>query len=267
MIKKILFIAVFISCFCVFASAAEKTKSFDSSSYSDIFISSQKADISVTPDDGIHSEITWRPKLCKVIFKTPSQGVIEIIIEPKKQNSFLKRVLMIPRSRCSVKLKAGENKNIYASSQTGDIRFFYINSKTARAYSGQGVIETSNIKGNFSAETLTDKINIRNFDGKNLSLKTASGNISVTGTAHEISLLNTSGNTKMSGMVEDLRFYSSQGSLSAKWESLPSKHLNISAHSFSGNIKLFLPKMSEDFKNNSNIDIKTFYGNYEIEEK
>lgn len=267
MIKKIIFIPYFLTCLCVFASASEKTKTFDSASYSDIFISSQKADISVFSDDGIQSAITWRPKLCKVIFNKPSEGVLEIVIEPEKQNSFLKKLLMIPRSRCKIKLNAGENKHIYASSQTGDIRFFNINSKTARAYSGQGVVETSDVKGDFSAETLTDKINIRNFDGKNLSIKTASGNISVTGKAHEISLLNTSGNTKMAGTAENLMFYSSQGSLSAKWDSLPQEHLNISAHSFSGNIKIHLPKMTEDFKNNSSIDLKTFYGNCEVEEK
>ncbi len=267
MIKKILFLLLSLLCAANYAEAAESVRLFETDSYTDIFISSQKADITVVPADEKGSGITWNPNLCVITFRRPSQDVVAINIEPKKQNAFFKKLLMIPRSRCSVQLRAGENKNIYASSQSGDIRFFYLTSKTARAYSGQGVVETLNTGGNFTAETLTDKINIREFDGGDLSLKTASGNISVTGKAKNISLLNTSGESKLSGFAETLMFYSSQGGLNAKWESLPENSLNVSAHSFSGDIKLSLPYADEQYKEASKLDLKTFYGNIAVEER
>lgn len=267
MIKKIILVPSLLLCLAAFAQAGEKTKTFKTDSYTDIFISSQKADITVVPESGGESSVAWRSLLCSMTFNRPSENVVEIVIKPQKQRSLLKKMLMIPRSRCAVKLQAGENKHIYASSQTGDIRFFSINSKAARAYTGQGVIETSDVGGSFSAETLTDRITIRNFNGKDLSLKTVSGNISVTGTAKDISLLNTSGNSKMTGSAENLMFYSSQGGLNAKWTALPENPLSISAHSFSGDIKISLPKLDENYKKNSKIDLKTFYGEVSVEEK
>lgn len=267
MIKKFLFLLFSLLCAANYSKAAESVKLFDTDSYTDIFISSQKADITVIPADAQGSGIVWNPKLCVMTFRRPSKDVVEITIEPRKQNAFFQKMLMIPHSRCSVQLKAGENKNIYASSQSGDIRFFYLTSKTARAYSGQGVVETLNTGGNFSAETLTDKINIRKFDGKDLSLKTVSGNITVTGKAKNISLLNTSGDSKLTGFAETLMFYSSQGGLNAKWESLPENALNVSAHSFSGDIKLSLPKAEKNYKEASKLDLKTFYGDITIEER
>ncbi|MBR1980579.1 DUF4097 family beta strand repeat-containing protein [Candidatus Proelusimicrobium excrementi] len=267
MIKKIISVSSAFLCLTLFAQAKEKTQTFKTDSYTDIFISSQKADITVVPERGGESSVTWRSSLCSMTLKRPSENVVEIVIEPKKQRALLKKILMIPRSRCATRLQAGENKHIYASSQTGDIRFFSINSKTARAYTGQGVIETSDIGGNFTAETLTDRITIRNFKGKDLALKTVSGNVSVTGSAHDISILNTSGNSKMTGSAENLMFYSSQGKLSARWSALPKNPLSISAHSFSGDIKIYLPKLGEEYKNNSKIDLKTFYGEVSVEEK
>ncbi|MDD6172695.1 MAG: DUF4097 family beta strand repeat-containing protein [Elusimicrobiaceae bacterium] len=267
MIKKLILIPSILLLLVISAQAKEKVQTFKTDSYTDIFISSQKADITVVPEVGAESSVTWRSLLCSMTLKRPSENVVEIVIEPKKQRALFKKILMIPRSRCSVKLQAGENKHIYASSQTGDIRFFSINSKTARAYTGQGVIETSDIGGNFTAETLTDRITIRNFKGKDLSLKTVSGNVSVTGSAEDINILNTSGGSKMTGSAENLMFYSSQGKLSARWTALPKNPLSISAHSFSGDIKVYLPKLEENYKKNSKIDLKTFYGEASVEEK
>lgn len=267
MIKKVALGVFSFFCLSGWAGAGQSVRYFDTGSYTDIFISSQKADITVTPADEKGSGVFWNPRLCVMTLKRPSENVVEIIIEPKKQNAFFKKLLMIPRSRCSVDLKAGRNKNIYASSQSGDIRFFYLVSKTARAYSGQGVIETLQTGGDFSAETLTDKINIRQFNGGDLALKTASGNIYVTGRADNISLLNTSGESKLTGYANTLMFYSSQGGLNARWNELPPNALNISAHSFSGDIKLSLPAADEGYKEASKLDLKTFYGNIVIEER
>lgn len=267
MIKKFLFLLLSLLSAANYAQAAQSARFFETDSYTDIFISSQKADITVTPARGQDSGIIWNPKLCVMTFRRPSKDVVKIDIEPRKQNAFFQKMLMIPHSRCSVELRAGAGKNIYASSQSGDIRFFYLNSKLARAYSGQGVVETLSTGGDFAAETLTDKINIREFNGGNLSLKTASGNIAVTGKAKNISLLNTSGESKLTGFADTLMFYSSQGGLNAKWESLPENALNISAHSFSGNIKLSLPKADEKYKEASKLDLKTFYGNIVVEER
>jgi len=267
MIKRFIF-AFFTFLFaCSFLQAAENTKNFAPDSYTDIFISTQKADITITPD-GQTNSITWRQKLCSVVFTRPSEGIITITVEPQKQNSVLKKLLMIPRSRCKIKMHLANNKNIYASSQTGDIRFFDIAPKTARAYSGQGVVETSYVGGgDFTAETLTGKINIRDYKGRDLTLKTVSGTITSYGSAEDISVLNTSGNSKLNLNADTLMFYSSQGNLFAKWEKLPTQGLNISAHSFSGNIKIYLPKMSEEYKNKSKIELKSFYGVHETEEK
>ena len=267
MIKRFIF-TVFVMLYgCVFTTAAESVKNFDADSYSDIFISTQKADITVTPPNSAQNSITWQSKLCSMQFIRHGKDIIEISVTPKKQNSILKKLLMIPRSRCKIKMALSNGKDIYASSQSGDIRFFDITPNTARAYSGQGVIETSNTGGTFTAETLTAKINIRDFKGRDLTLKTVSGNVNAYGRAKDVSVLNTSGSSKLNLNADTLMFYSSQGNLSAKWEVLPLNGLNISAHSFSGDIKIYLPKMSAEYKNKSKIELKSFYGVCATEEK
>ena len=267
MIKRFTFTVFTFLSACSFLFAAESTKNFAAASYTDIFLSTQKADITITPDDGNTSSVSWQQKLCSMVLTRPSEGIIEISVNPQKQNSFLKKLLRIPRSRCKIKLRLANDKNIYASSQTGDIRLFDISPKNGRAYSAQGVVETTSVGGTFTAETLTDKINIRDFKGRDITLKTVSGTINAYGNAEDVSVLNTSGNSKLNLNADTLMFYSSQGNLSAKWEKLPPQGLNILAHSFSGNIKIYLPKMSEEYKNKSKIELKSFYGVHETEEK
>ena len=165
MIKRFTFTVFTFLSACSFLFAAESTKNFAAASYTDIFLSTQKADITITPDDGNTSSVSWQQKLCSMVLTRPSEGIIEISVNPQKQNSFLKKLLRIPRSRCKIKLRLANDKNIYASSQTGDIRLFDISPKNGRAYSAQGVVETTSVGGTFTAETLTDKINIRDFKG------------------------------------------------------------------------------------------------------
>lgn len=249
--------------------AADVNKEIGDAPQGDIFITAAKEDISVLPAlAGTSSSLVqWQKKLCEITINKPAPQVTEITITPKKQNAFVKKLLRIPRSTCSVRLFVGEDRNIYASADTGDIRFFGVQAKSAKLYTAEGVIEISNYKGNLAAETLTARISLENIESEDLKLKTASGNIYATGLkVKNTDILNTSGKSKIQGVSESLVFYSSEGSLWAKWDALPgSKLLNISARSFAGDIKIIMPRGADIAECKHNIDLKSIYGTAKME--
>jgi DUF4097 and DUF4098 domain-containing protein YvlB len=250
-------------------SAADVSKSIGDAPQSDIFINTAKENITVlpAPAESASSSIQWQKKLCEVTINKPAPQVTEINITPKKQNAFVKKLLRIPRTTCSIRLYVSADKNIYASSDTGDIRFFAAHVKSAKLYTAEGVMEISDFKGNLSAETLTSRITLTNIESEDLKLKTASGNIYASGLKiKNTDILNTSGKSKMQGISESLVFYSSEGSLWAKWDALPgNKMLNISARSFAGDIKIIMPRGVDITQCKHNIALKSIYGTAKLE--
>lgn len=263
--------AALISIFCLSLPlcAADVSKEIGEDPQGDIFITTAKENITILPvaTQDAPSTIDWQKKLCAVTINKPANQVTEITITPKKQNAFFKKLLRIPRTTCSIRLNLGANRNIYASSDTGDIRFFNAQAKSAKLYTAEGVIEISNYKGNLSAETLTARISLENIESDDLKLKTASGNIYATGLkVKNTDILNTSGKSKIQGISESLVFYSSEGSLLARWDALPgSKMLNISARSFAGDIKIIMPRGADITACKHNIDLKSIYGTAKLE--
>ncbi len=264
-----IFIALFsLFCLSMPLSAADISKEIGDAAQGDIFITTSKENLTVIPSAQTEaSYIQWQKKLCEVTVNKPAKQVTEITVTPKKQNAFLKKLLRIPRSTCSIRLSVGADRNIYASSDTGDIRFFDAQAKSAKLYTAEGVIEMSNYKGNLSAETLTARISLENIESEDLKIKTASGNIYATGLKiKNTDILNTSGKSKIQGISESLVFYSSEGSLLARWDALPeSKKLNISARSFAGDIKIIMPRGADITEWKHNIDLKSIYGNAKLE--
>lgn len=266
--NKILTALFFIFCLSLTLSAADISKDIGDAAQGDIFITAFKENITVlSAGQAETSSIQWQKKLCEITVNRPARQVTEITITPKKQNAFFKKILRIPRITCSVRLILGPDRNLYASSDTGDIRFFAAQTKSAKLYTAEGVIEISDYKGNLSAETLTSRISLENIESEDLKLKTASGNIYATGLkVKNTDILNTSGKSKIQGISESLVFYSSEGSLLARWDALPeSKLLNISARSFAGDIKIIMPRGADITQWKHNIDLKSIYGNAKLE--
>lgn len=258
-----------VFCLSLPLRAADISKEIGDTPQSDIFITTSKENITVLPAlaGSSSSSIHWQKKLCEVTVNKPAPQVTEITVTPKKQNAFLKKLLRIPRTTCSIRLYVSADKNIYASSDTGDIRFFDARVKSAKLYTTEGVMEISNYKGNLSAETLTSRITLANIESEDLKLKTASGNIYASGLKiKNTDILNTSGKSKMQGIMESLVFYSSEGALWAKWDALPSdKMLNISARSFAGDIKIIMPRGADITECKHNIALKSIYGTAKLE--
>ncbi len=265
-----IFIALFsIFCLSLPLRAADVNKEIGDTPQGDIFITTAKEDISVLPalEGSSSSLIQWQKKLCEITINKPAPQVTEITVTPKKQNAFVKKLLRIPRTICSVRIFLGRDRNIYASSDTGDIRFFGAQVKSAKLYTAEGVIEISDYTGNLSAETLTSRISLENIESETLKLKTASGNIYATGLKiKNTDILNTSGKSKIQGVSESLVFYSSEGSLWAKWDALPGSNLlNISARSFAGDVKIIMPRGADITACKHNIALKSIYGTAKME--
>ena len=252
-----------------FLRAADMTREIEDSANDDIFITTSKENLTIlpAPQGADRSVILWQKKLCDVTINKPAKKVIEIKITPRKQNAFVQKALRIPRTICSIKLLTGKNRNIYAFSETGNIKLTNVKANTAKLYTTQGITEVKNYTGSLSAETLTSRITLDKIEGEDLKLKTASGNIYASGLNFKnTDILNTSGKSRLQGVMEGLIFYSSEGSLFAKWDALPNnKLLNISARSFAGNIKIVMPRGANITDCKHNIDLKSIYGNAELE--
>lgn len=262
---KNIFIAALFMC-CAVGLYAMENKTIPTDSYTDIFINTQKADITIVKSQTpLKTTIYWKNKLCTLEIIKTTDTVTEINISPKKQNVFLKKLLRIPKDPCKIKVEVGENKNIYASSENGDVRIFDLKESKAKLYTTHGVIEASGYSGDLSAETLTGRITVKNLNTGNLNLKTASGNIYAYGTMHNTDILNTSGKSKMQGIADSLRFYSSEGDLSARWVAMPKGDLLISARSFAGDINIILPPGTSLEGTNNNIELRSIYGTINIE--
>ncbi|MDR0953236.1 MAG: DUF4097 domain-containing protein [Elusimicrobiota bacterium] len=249
----------FVVSLAVAAYANDLSREFQNNSFSDIFITTKKADLTVIMSTNTAtSTLTWKNKNCAVDIKKLSEDVINISVEPKAQYVFLKQILGIPRPACKLQLMLGENKTLYASSETGDIRFFDASLEAVKVYTTQGTVEISNYTGNLSAETLTGEISVKNSNCNNLALKTASGQIDINGNAAQANILNTSGTTKLQGNIDDLHFYSSTGNFTAHRQNIPTGKINLLARSSSGDIKIIFPKGTD--LTGSNIEIKSTYG-------
>lgn len=232
---------------------------------SDLFVTSQKADITIVQAKAEETPmIYWNKKLCEVKINQDAPTLTKITITPLKQNALLQKVFLIPHRACSVKVTVWENKNIFASSEKGDIRFFSVKAKNTKLYTTRGVIEVSDHIGSLSAETLTSRITIKNLIAPVLNIKTAGGNAWATGIINQINIFNTSANSKLQGAFENLHFYSSEGDLKAKLLQAPQGPLDIYAHSVSGDINIELPaKTALDAAQNS-IDVRSIYGTANI---
>lgn len=261
--KILSFIILFL--FSATVLYATDNKKLPADSFSDIFLTSQKADILVVPSqDAKNASITWKNKLCALNTSTPAKDVIDVTITPQKQHVFLKKIIGMQKAKCKVRIEVPEGKKIYTSSETGTIKFQGINAKSVKIYTSQGYIEANNHKGALSAETLTGRITVRNINTGDLFLKSANGTINMTGYAQNADILNTSGLSRFQGVVDNLRFYSASGSLYAKWDSISQDSLKISARSSSGMIKLMLPPGTNLEDKKHTVDIKSIYGTVTI---
>jgi DUF4097 and DUF4098 domain-containing protein YvlB len=259
MTSRIFLISALI-CFLSGAAHARQC-TFLSSQVKDIFITTQRADINVSPAaNEEQTAINWRSKHCNALIITHDNGVVEISVTPKRQHVFFKKLLGVKTQRCKINLQTAQNKNIYASSEIGSIRFNNIAANNSKVYTTEGIIEVNNYSGNLSAETLTGRITGKNITARTLNLKTASGNINFTGNINNADILNTSGTTRLNGELYSLNFYSSEGDLYAKWHKFPQNPLKIRARSFSGDIKLTFPKQTDLYDGKNDIFIKSFYG-------
>ncbi len=256
----------FIFCFCLLSLNAFNAESeLREQKESDLFVTSQKADITIVQAKPEQTPmIYWNKKLCEVKINQDAPTLTKITITPLKQNSFLQKIFFISHGACSVKVTVWENKNIFASSEKGDIRLFSVKAKSTKLYTTRGVIEVSDHIGSLSAETLTNRITVKNLLAPVLNIKTAGGSASATGIISQINIFNTSANSKLQGAFENLHFYSSEGDLKAKLLQAPQGPLDIYAHSVSGNIKIELPAKTALDAAQNNIDVRSIYGAADI---
>lgn len=257
--RKIILILL-ISLFpAAFLNAADK-RELPLDNYSDIFLTTVRADIVIIPAGKNPPEIKWRSKYCRLEVKEAADNVLQINVTPKPQHVFLKEILGIEQYRCRITLELPEDKNIYASSTQGSIKLQNIKAKSARLYTAEGNIDIDDYHGSLTAETLTGRIAARALNCPAADFKSASGNIFAVGAMKHVNMLNTSGASRLHGIMEVLRFYSSEGDLLAVWEELPQNPLEISARSFAGNLEIILPPKTDPSDKKNNIHLKTFYG-------
>jgi len=265
--RKTLPLLTQILLFATFLNAADVSAPLKDAPGNDIFINTTKENITISAvQDGGPSLIYWQKRLCNAEVVRAADKVIEVKVTPRSQNAFFQKILRIPRTTCNIKIAIGKKRNIYASSEVGNIKLSNVQARSSKLYTAQGIIEIANYKGNLSAETLTSRITLTNAEGEDLKLKTASGNINAGGLKFKnADILNTSGKTKLQGVMQNLVFYSSEGPLNAKWDSLPKKMLNISARSFTGNIKIIMPQDADLESIKRNIELKSIYGSEKLE--
>lgn len=260
-VPKKLFLTAVFAFFLLPAYAANTSQELHEQQDSDLFVTSENADITIVQARKEESPVIyWNKKLCQVKINQEAPTLTKIDIIPLKQNAFVQKMLLIPHGACSVKVTVWENKNIFSSSEKGDIRLFSVKAKNTKLYTTHGVIEVSDHIGSLSAETLTSRITIKNLIAPSLNIKTAGGSVSATGIINQIDIFNTSNDSKLQGAFETLHFYSSEGSLKAKLMQEPLDFLDIYAHSFSGDIKIILPHKTDLYKVKNNIDIRSIYG-------
>ena len=255
--NSILFFVFLLSCAPAFATG--DVRPLPGSSYDDIFISTENADVTAVPAQGAGA-IYWRDKYCILELTTPAERVLYINIRPRRQHVFVKWLLGIQVDPCKIRLEAASEKNIYISSEVGSIKVSDLPAKHIKLYTASGNIDIDNHSGPISAETLTGRITARNIKSHTTDFKSASGHITAAGEISEVSILNTSGNSKLHGVMDVLRFYSSEGNLHATWPTLPQNPLEISARSFAGDIEIMLPRHANPADNKNNINLKSFYG-------
>lgn len=263
-IKTILFFAFLLAAAAAWA-APLGTHALAADSYDDIFISATNADITVAPiAAGGVGAFEWRTKYCTLVAEPAQERVMRVEIRPKRQHAYLKRLVGIKLPPCKVTFNAGEDKNIYISSESGSIKLSDLPLKRAKIYTALGDINIDNYRGHLTAETLRGRINARNIDAPATDLKSASGHISASGNMGNLNVLNTSGRTRINGRAQVLRFYSSEGDLTAAWTALPDNPLEISARSFAGDIDITLPRQTDLEEGKNNIYLKSFYGRSNI---
>jgi hypothetical protein len=252
-------VLVFIMIFAATAAAAD-TRALPLDDVSDIFINASTADIAMAHPRSGAAAIQWRNKHCTLNIDEPAKGVLQINIIAKPQHVFVKEILGIKQVPCKIILEAPAGKNIYASSESGSIKLSDFKAKSLKLYTASGAVDMDGYEGLLSAETLTGRINARGIISNRADFKSASGGINAAGRIKKADIINTSGSSRLSGTVDALRFYSSEGSLWASWDSLPIQPLEISARSFAGDLQILLPPGTDPQKAGSNIKLKTFYG-------